>query len=319
MPAGTQAAAPPAEGQAAAVFAGGCFWCMEKPFDLLPGVISTTSGYTGGAPDHPTYTQVSNKLTTHVEAIRVVYDPSVVSYEELLSVFWHNIDPTQDSGQFCDKGPQYRSALFPATEAERALAQASKGAVASKLEADIVTEIRPAATFWEAEEYHQDFYVKEPAHYQSYRTGCGRDRRLKELWGPKPVTEPGPVPGPVPPAPQPLALARARAKASASSVVCRARGGSGGAAQAAGRGASGRRWPGSLRTKAGPRVGSGLAGGGAQANKAAAGDPAGPVGGMKLGDVGLEQGHRLFGPSAFDQGAGQRVHRGRGARSRGSG
>lgn len=182
---GTQAAPPVEKGQAEAVFAGGCFWCMEKPFDKVPGVISTTSGYTGGEPDHPTYMQVASKQTTHFEAIRIVYNPDAVSYERLLEVFWHNIDPTQDNGQFCDKGPQYRSAIFTNDKAEQAAAKASKQSVGAELGQPIVTEILPAATFWEAEEYHQDFYTKEPVRYSSYRTGCGRDRRLTQLWGDK--------------------------------------------------------------------------------------------------------------------------------------
>lgn len=180
---GTKAAPPLEDGQAEAIFAGGCFWCMEKPFDKVDGVVSTTSGYTGGQPDHPTYHQVSMKLTTHYEAIRVVYDPATVSYDRLLEVFWHNIDPTQDDGQFCDKGPQYRAAVFTDDPAERAAAEGSKAQAAATLGAPVVTEILPAATFWEAEDYHQDFYLKNPGRYSSYRTGCGRDRRLQALWG----------------------------------------------------------------------------------------------------------------------------------------
>jgi peptide-methionine (S)-S-oxide reductase len=178
------AAAPSLEtGQAEAVFAGGCFWCMEKPFESLPGVISVASGYAGGEIDGPTYAQVSSHATKHLEAIRVVYEPEQVGYERLLQVFWHNIDPTQSDGQFCDRGHQYTSAIFVRTPEERAAATASKEGVQVELGRAVVTEIRDAAPFWMAEEYHQDFYKKNPAHYLRYRTGCGRDARLAELWG----------------------------------------------------------------------------------------------------------------------------------------
>lgn len=180
-----QPAAPPLDpGQAEAVFAGGCFWCMEKPFDAVDGVISTTSGYTGGVELGPTYADVSAHRTSHVEALRVVYDPTKVTWDALLEVFWHQVDPTQDDGQFCDKGTQYRSAVFVATPEQRAAAEASKAAVEAKLGAKVVTEIRDAAVFWVAEDYHQDFYVTNPVRYYSYRKGCGRDARLEQLWGP---------------------------------------------------------------------------------------------------------------------------------------
>ncbi len=180
------AAAPALEpGQAEAVFAGGCFWCMEKPFDKLPGVISTTSGYTGGEIDGPSYKEVSMHQTRHYEALRVVYDPKVVDYAHLLQVFWHNIDPTQGNGQFCDKGDQYRSAVFTNDPEERKLALQSKQAVQQELGQDVVTLVLPAKTFWMAEDYHQDFYLKNPDHYTRYRTGCGRDQRLEALWGDK--------------------------------------------------------------------------------------------------------------------------------------
>jgi peptide-methionine (S)-S-oxide reductase len=181
--AGTVAAPPVAEGQAEAVFAGGCFWCMEKPFDVLPGVISTTSGYTGGAEPNPTYQEVAYHRTTHYEAIRVVYDPTQVTYDKLLSVFWHNVDPTRDDGQFCDKGDQYRTGIFTSDPTEIAAAQASKTAAAATLSAEVLTPLLPAATFWEAEDNHQNFYITNPTHYTRYRLGCGRDRRLTELWG----------------------------------------------------------------------------------------------------------------------------------------
>lgn len=184
---GTQAAPPLEAGQAEAIFAGGCFWCMEKPFDQLEGVISTTSGYTGGSELHPTYKQVAYHKTSHYEALRVVYDPDRVSYARLLEVFWHNVDPTQADGQFCDRGEQYRTAIFTTRPAEIAAAEASRQKAAQELQvrAEIVTPILPAGTFWVAEDYHQDFYQTNPSHYQRYRTGCGRDRRLSELWGEK--------------------------------------------------------------------------------------------------------------------------------------
>ena len=145
-------------------------------------VSSYIQGITGGAPDHPTYQQVAYKQTTHYEAIRIVYDPKVVTYERLLQVFWHNIDPTQGDGQFCDKGPQYRSAVFTSDPTEKATAERTKGAVGERLGQQVVTQVLDAATFWVAEEYHQDFYIKNPSRYTSYRAGCGRDRRLQQLW-----------------------------------------------------------------------------------------------------------------------------------------
>jgi len=183
--AGQPAAEPIEAGQAEAIFAGGCFWCMEKPFDAVPGVISTTSGYTGGKEKNPTYEDVGYHRTSHVEALRVIYDPTKTDYETLLGVFWHNIDPTQDNGQFCDKGDQYRSALFPMNAEEKSAAKKSLKAVEKELGQKVVTTIREPSTFWVAEEYHQDFYKKEPIHYGKYRAGCGRDRRLKEVWGEK--------------------------------------------------------------------------------------------------------------------------------------
>lgn len=179
----TVAAAPLVAGQAEAIIAGGCFWCMEGPFDKVPGVLQTLSGYTGGPEVGATYGQVSSGQTGHYEAIRVVYDPAKVSFAQLLEVFWRNIDPTQSSGQFCDLGKQYRSAVFASDPAEIAAAEASRAAAAAKLGQPIVTQILPKAEFWLAEEYHQDFYKKKPGHYLRYRVGCGRDRRLMELWG----------------------------------------------------------------------------------------------------------------------------------------
>ncbi len=168
-----------------ATFAGGCFWCMEPPFDKLDGVISTTSGYTGGRTKNPTYQQVSAGVTGHAEAIRVIYDPEKVGYEKLLTVFWHNIDPTTPDRQFCDSGNQYRTAIFFTDEGQRLLAEESKTALmkTKPFKEAIVTEIVPAGAFYEAEEYHQDFYKKNPVRYKLYRFNCGRDQRLKELWG----------------------------------------------------------------------------------------------------------------------------------------
>ena len=169
-----------------ATFAGGCFWCMEGPFDKLEGVISTTSGYTGGGKKNPTYEEVSAGRTGHAESVRVVYDPARVSYERLLDVFWHNIDPLARERQFCDAGNQYRSAVFYHDEAQRLAAAASKSTLeaSGRLKGPIATQIVPAGEFWPAEEYHQDYYKKNPIRYKYYRGGCGRDARLKEIWGP---------------------------------------------------------------------------------------------------------------------------------------
>ena len=168
-----------------AIFAGGCFWCMEPPFDALPGVVATTSGYTGGSQANPSYEQVSSGATGHLEAVRVEYDPKQVSYQKLLDVFWRNVDPTDDGGQFCDRGEQYTTAIFTTSEAQRAAAEASKQALSNdaRLGRPIVTPIRAAAPFYAAEEYHQDYYEKNPLRYKVYRSGCGRDRVLERLWG----------------------------------------------------------------------------------------------------------------------------------------
>jgi peptide-methionine (S)-S-oxide reductase len=169
---------------AKATFAGGCFWCMEPPFDALDGVVSTTSGYTGGHTANPTYEQVSAGKTGHAEAVEIAYDPRKVTYARLLEVFWRNIDPLTANAQFCDAGNQYRSAIFVHDAAQRRLAEASKDAVAQRLQKPIVTEIMAASQFWPAEEYHQDYYKKNPIRYKFYRTSCGRDRRLEAIWGP---------------------------------------------------------------------------------------------------------------------------------------
>jgi len=169
----------------AATFAGGCFWCMEAPFDKLPGVISVTAGYTGGSLKNPTYEQVSAGSTGHAESVQIFYDPARISYSRLLEVFWRNIDPTVKDRQFCDSGHQYRSAIFFHGEEQRRIASESKAALGKNkpFKAPIVTEIVPASEFYPAEEYHQHYYKKNPIRYRYYRGSCGRDARLKELWG----------------------------------------------------------------------------------------------------------------------------------------
>jgi peptide-methionine (S)-S-oxide reductase len=168
-----------------ATFAGGCFWCMEHPFDQIPGVVSVTSGYTGGQKKDPTYKEVSAGGTGHAESIQVVYDPSKVNYGKLLEVFWHNIDPTAKDRQFCDSGHQYRSAIFYHNEEQRRKAIESKESLEKNkpFAGPVVTEIVQATEFYPAEEYHQHYYKKNPIRYKFYRFDCGRDKRLKELWG----------------------------------------------------------------------------------------------------------------------------------------
>lgn len=168
---------------AKATFAGGCFWCMEPAFEKLAGVQSVTSGYTGGQKKNPTYEEVSSGSTGHAESVQVLYDPSKITYSELLTAYWHNVDPTQESGQFCDIGNQYRSAIFYENEEQKQLAEKSKVEVEKQLQRRVVTQIVPASQFYAAEDYHQDFYKKNPVRYSTYRMGCGRDRRLKEIWG----------------------------------------------------------------------------------------------------------------------------------------
>jgi peptide-methionine (S)-S-oxide reductase len=169
---------------ALATFAGGCFWCVEADFDKVPGVLSTTSGYTGGKVANPTYAQVSAGGTGHTEAVEIAFDPSKVSYQKLLDVFWRNHDPLAKDRQFCDRGDQYRPAIFYHDEDQRRLAEASKQAVQEKFAPRVVqTEIVKAGTFTKAEDYHQDYYEKNPVRYKFYRFNCGRDRRLEELWG----------------------------------------------------------------------------------------------------------------------------------------
>ena len=174
---------PAAAGLQTATFAGGCFWCMVHPFEVIDGVISTVSGYTGGSVANPTYEQVSAGGTGHEESVEVVFDPKKVSYQTLLDVYWRNIDPFDDKGQFCDKGNQYRSAIFVANDEQRLMAEASKRKLKERFGHAIETEILPAGPFYRAEEYHQDYYRKNPLRYRFYRFSCGRDARLKQVWG----------------------------------------------------------------------------------------------------------------------------------------
>lgn len=178
-PADTKAVAD----EAVAIFAGGCFWCMEPPFDKLPGVLSTTSGYTDGEKPNPTYKEVSAGTTGHTEAVEIRYDPTQVTYGELLEVFWRNIDPFAVDRQFCDQGSQYRSGIYYRNEQERELAQAGARAVSERFGQPVATEIKPASEFYPAETYHQDYYQKNPLRYRFYRRGCGRDKRLEQIWG----------------------------------------------------------------------------------------------------------------------------------------
>ena len=174
-----------AQTTAKATFAGGCFWCVESDFDKIPGVISTTSGYTGGKLANPTYAQVSAKTTGHAEAVLVVYDPAKVSYETLLQKYWHSIDPTTKDRQFCDSGSPYRTAIFVHDAAQEAAARASLAALdkSKPFKEPIVTSIEAAGPFYAAEDYHQDYYMKNPVRYNYYRYACGRDARLQQLWG----------------------------------------------------------------------------------------------------------------------------------------
>ena len=184
-----EAATMPEDGHAVATFAGGCFWCMEPPYDKLDGVLATTSGYVGGDKVDPTYQEVSAGGTGHAEAVQVTYDPSKVSYETLLDVFWRNVDPLDAGGQFCDRGDQYRTAIFVHDEEQRQLAEKSKQALedSGRFEQPIVTEIVAAGPFYPAEDYHQDYYEKNPLRYKFYRWNCGRDQRLAEVWGEPPT------------------------------------------------------------------------------------------------------------------------------------
>lgn len=173
------AAAPAAGKLKTAVFAGGCFWSIEKAMERAPGVTAAVSGYSGGTSANPTYENHAG----HLEAVKVTYDPTKTSYAQLADYFFHNIDPTDPNGQICDKGPSYRTALFTGSAEERQAAEAAKARVQKELNVTVATQVRNAAPFWNAEAYHQDFAKKNPAHYQAYRIGCGRDRALKVVWG----------------------------------------------------------------------------------------------------------------------------------------
>ena len=180
-PKGGSSAVPHAE----AIFAGGCFWCMEPPYDKVEGVIATISGYTDGHKENPTYKEVSSGTTGHTEAVKITYDPTKVSYEKLVEIFWRNIDPTTPNRQFCDGGTQYRSGIYYLDEAQQKVAEQSIRDIEASgvLKQAIVTEIKPATRFYPAEDYHQDYYLKNPVRYKFYRYNCGRDQRLSEIWG----------------------------------------------------------------------------------------------------------------------------------------
>lgn len=176
---------PDPAGSKSAVFAGGCFWCIESDFEKLEGVLSVVSGYTGGAEKNPSYKQVSAGATGHAEAVRVVYDPQKVSYDKLVDYFFKHVDPTTKNSSFCDFGKQYRTAIFFADDSEQKVAEKARADIdaSKKLPAPVVTEVTKAAEFWPAEDYHQDYARKSPSTYASYRAGCRRDERVKELWG----------------------------------------------------------------------------------------------------------------------------------------
>lgn len=181
---GVEAADNLSENTATAIFAGGCFWCMEPPFDAVSGVIGTTSGYTGGHTEKPTYEEVSAGKSGHSEAVQVTYDPAKVNYTQLLEIYWRNIDPFDDEGQFCDKGDQYKAVIFYQNELEKQLAEASVATVKTKFpDKVVVTSIKPAGKFFPAEDYHQNYYLENPRRYKFYRFTCGRDQRLNEVWG----------------------------------------------------------------------------------------------------------------------------------------
>jgi peptide-methionine (S)-S-oxide reductase len=175
----------PAAGQKVATFAGGCFWSMQKAFDGVPGVVTTTAGYAGGTKADPSYEQVETGKTGHAESVQLTYDPAKISYQQLLDIYWHHIDPLTVNAAFCDRGPQYRSIIFYADPEQREQAETSKKALdqSHRFKTPVVTSVEPATKFYPAEEYHQQFYKKNPQHYEAYRIGCGRDQRLKELWG----------------------------------------------------------------------------------------------------------------------------------------
>jgi len=179
----TVSAKPETDKRATAIFAMGCFWCAEADFEKVDGVVDVVSGYTGGRVRNPSYEQVSAGGTGHYEAVLVTYDPSKVKYSDLLSVFWRNVDPFDAEGQFCDKGESYRAAIFPSSVAERKAADASREYLVAHFKRDLATRIITRAPFYRAEDYHQDYYKKNPLRYRYYRTRCGRDDRLAEVWG----------------------------------------------------------------------------------------------------------------------------------------
>lgn len=183
--------ARPTPSQQVAMFAGGCFWSMQKAFDGVPGVVSVTAGYAGGSKAHPSYREVETGRTGHAETVEVVFDPAAIAYERLLDVYWHHIDPLTVNQAFCDRGPQYRSIIFYRDAAQRQAAEASKRALdlSHRFKTPVVTAIEPATPFYRAEEYHQMFYRKHPARYEAYRIGCGRDERLRQLWGDSAVAQ----------------------------------------------------------------------------------------------------------------------------------
>lgn len=182
-PESTAASAAPADETSVAVFAGGCFWCTESDFASVPGVIDAVSGYTGGSVENPSYEQVSAGGTGHAESVKIRFDPGKISYEQLLDRYWHSIDPTVQNRQFCDQGSQYRSAIFYTSEAQKQAAQRSKMAVEKTLGTTVYTQIVPLKTFYPAEDYHQNYSEKNPIRYRFYRSGCGRDARLEQIWG----------------------------------------------------------------------------------------------------------------------------------------
>lgn len=165
-----------------AIFAGGCFWCIQPIFENIPGILSSIAGYTGGHVDFPTYEQVCSGNTGHYESVEITFDPSIISYQEILSIFWKNIDPLDPEGQFCDRGNSYRTAIFFTNDIQKELAERSKSDMESGLKTRVATAILPASTFFPAEDYHQDYHSKNPIQYKFYRSACGRDRRLKEVW-----------------------------------------------------------------------------------------------------------------------------------------
>jgi peptide-methionine (S)-S-oxide reductase len=173
------------DGESIATFAGGCFWCTESDFEKVPGVISAVSGYTGGRVAKPTYAQVSHGGTGHAESVQVRFDPAKVSYEQLLKVYWHSVDPTVKDRQFCDTGTQYRTAIFAHDAEQQRLAEATRAEVEKQLGVPVYTEVVAADTFYPAEDDHQDYYKKNPLRYKFYRANCGRDARLEQIWGPK--------------------------------------------------------------------------------------------------------------------------------------